>query len=214
MDRLERAAAANTTKAPQSPPTPDIGAKFNSPIPEFDTNDSPNVSMPDFSSTAPDSGSDKHDSTPNTGNPSSATFGSDTRNSSSSTRDYSPPGSGRNRAASASTWTWTHRCGPFCNDFCPNRADHVAREIVEIDSDEEKEILGVNVKDGRGSGRKASGETTLPLRKASADRTLFRLALVRLPRRRAVVAAGGGGAPSPAKSVGSAYYTASETSCS
>jgi len=278
MERLERAAAANTPKtasAPESPPTPDIRVN-NSPIPDFETTEPPNVSTPDFDWTKPGSGSDKRgfnsadfgstkpgftSSTRNfssadfgssmpqfgsdtrnftsgtAGDFSSASFGSDTRNFSNDTRnftsrtgwrdfspnvpsDYAPPRpSGftsssstpprfcpRNTASSAATWE--HPCGPFCNEFCPDRADHVAREIVEIDSDEEREIL--RGKGSKGSSKKGSKES---LRRASSDRA-FRLALVRL-RRHDMVAADAAAATSgsPAKSVGSDYYTASESSC-
>lgn len=177
------------------------------------THDARNFSSADFGSTKPDFPS-------STRSFSSADFASDTPHFSSDTRrdfspnvppDFVPPRPAGfasspppfNDYRTASAATWEHPCGPFCNDFCPDREDHIAREIVEVDSDEEKEILGV--KTGRGN-KKGSRET---LRKASSDRA-FRLALVRL-RRHSVA---DGAPPSPAKSVGSTYYTASEASCS
>lgn len=226
MERLERAAAANTTKMPECPPTPEFAAP---PAPDFDSGTAsganvdgaqPDVSTPDFG------GSDKGDfasgSTRNFGSAGFASdmpdFGSETRrNFSSDTRNFSsgtarnftsgspPPGFSNCRKTSASTWE--HPCGPYCNEFCPDRADHVAREIVEIDSDEEREILG-----GRkvSTSKKASSAGKTVRKGSSSDND--RAARLALVRRRPAVSVATADTASPAKSVGSTYYTASETS--
>lgn len=232
---------------PMSPVTPDIGLN-DSPAPNFGTDNSPHFSTPDFNSTAPAFGSNERNFTSSTRTFSPADFTSDTRNFTSSPsttrRDFSPnmppgfiprpptgfssssspPRTRRYRAAAPSPYsTWEHPCGPLCNEFCPDRTDRIARQIVEVDSDEEEEIQGrrrrrvrrVDV-GSKGKGREASGETTTAAtlrREASSDRA-FRLALVRLgrPAGAGVGAAVDREAPSPARSVGSAYYTASEAS--
>lgn len=229
MERLERAAAANPTKTAPSPRAADIRAN-NSPIPEFSAAGIPGVSTPDsnkrnFASSTRNFASPDFGSTRSDYGSAKPEFGSENRDFTSSTRrdfspnvspDFVPPrpfgfsSSPRRRPTrTTSASTWEHPCGPFCNEFCPDREDRVSREIVEVDSDEEKEILsGVDgVEAGGGSGREGRKDT---LRRPSSDRAV-RLALVRL--RRCSVADDRVGPLSPAKSVGSTYYTASETSC-
>ncbi|OIW35484.1 hypothetical protein CONLIGDRAFT_60905 [Coniochaeta ligniaria NRRL 30616] len=237
LERAAAASSTKTAKSPPTPdigasdssspafdtdPSPNVSTPdFGSTMPDFGSSN--RASTPDarnFSSAT--FGSDKRDFA-------SSTFGSDKREFSSSTRrnfsssttgrrDFSPnvpqdfvpprPSAHFHPRRTASASTWEHPCGPFCNDFCPDRADHVAREIVEVDSEEEKEILAGG-KGGKGStSRKSSSET---IRKVSTGTGA--LALVRRrPRRSAFVAVAEGGAPSPGGDGGSDYYTASESS--
>lgn len=235
VERLERAAAAHPSRT--SPPAHGARVSSDSRMPEFRAGGIPeastrNFSSADFGSTQRNySGSEQRD----------FTSSSDTRNNfTSSTRrcDFSPdvpadfvpprpagfsssPPRGSTRFRAPSTFsTWEHPCGPLCNDFCPDRPDRVARQIIEVNSDEEKGILGgggakTGGKKGSRSRKKGGArETPRSGAESSSDRD-FRLSVVRLQPRDDSVAAAAAAADdgqSPAKSVESTYYTASETS--
>jgi hypothetical protein len=166
MERLERAAAANT---PKKPPTPEFMSQgsHRASNPDVDAADFGAEDKRDFNSSTRNFTSDTRDI------PSSARdfsfdtndFGSGARNFSSSTRrnfspdvspDFVPPypanfGAGPpppGFGGCRNTSPWEHPCGPFCNEFCPDRADHIAREIVEIDSEEERRIEAAKNGDG------------------------------------------------------------------